>query len=51
MCEPDEISLFACSRSSNVGQIANQAVMPLAGEALSLKKHGCLITLQSHSKI
>jgi hypothetical protein len=35
MSEPDEISVSACSRSSNVGQIANQAVMPLAEDGVS----------------
>jgi hypothetical protein len=34
MCEPDEILVFACSGSSNVGQIVNQAVMPLAEDGV-----------------
>ncbi|MGD0627085.1 MAG: putative zinc-binding protein [Thermodesulfobacteriota bacterium] len=29
LCEPSEILLFTCSGASNVGQIANQAVVML----------------------
>ena len=46
MCEPDEILVFACSGSSNVGQIAN-----LAGLKLTQDKVGrmyCLAGIGGH---
>jgi uncharacterized metal-binding protein len=32
LCEPNEILIFSCAGSSNVGQIANQAAVKLTQE-------------------
>jgi uncharacterized metal-binding protein len=34
LCEPNEILIFCCAGSSNVGQIANQAAVRLAQEGI-----------------
>jgi len=46
LCEPNEILIFSCAGSSNVGQIANQAAVRLAQEGIG--RYFCLSGLGGH---
>jgi len=46
LCEPDEILVFACSGSSNVGQIANLAGLKLTEDKIG--KMYCLAGIGGH---
>jgi len=46
LCEPNEILLFTCSGASNVGQIANQAVVKLDQEGVG--RMFCLAGIGGH---
>ena len=46
ICKPSEILLFTCSGASNVGQIANQAVVTLAQEGVG--RMFCLAGIGGH---
>jgi uncharacterized metal-binding protein len=46
LCEPDEILIFSCAGSSNVGQIANQAAVRLAQEGVG--RYFCLAGIGGH---
>ncbi len=45
-CEPNEILIFSCAGSSNVGQIANQAAVRLAQEGIG--RYFCLAGIGGH---
>jgi len=46
LCEPNEILVFCCAGSSNVGQIANQAAIRLAQEGVG--RYFCLAGIGGH---
>ena len=46
LCEPNEILIFSCAGSSNVGQIANQAAVRLAQEGIG--RYFCLAGIGGH---
>jgi len=46
LCEPNEILIFSCAGSSNVGQIANQAAIKLAQSGVG--RYFCLAGIGSH---
>jgi uncharacterized metal-binding protein len=46
LCEPNEILIFCCAGSSNVGQIANQAAIRLAQEGVG--RYFCLAGIGGH---
>ena len=46
LCEPNEIIIFSCAGSSNVGQIANQAAVRLTQEGIG--KYFCLAGIGGH---
>ena len=46
LCEPNEILIFCCAGSSNVGQIANQAAVRLAQEGMG--RYFCLAGIGGH---
>lgn len=46
LCEPSEILLFTCSGASNVGQIANQAVVKLDQDGMG--RMFCLAGIGGH---
>lgn len=46
LCEPNEILIFSCAGSSNVGQIANQAAVKLAREGVG--RYFCLAGIGGH---
>jgi uncharacterized metal-binding protein len=46
LCEPNDIVIFSCAGSSNVGQIANQAAIRLAQNGLG--KYFCLAGIGGH---
>ena len=46
LCEPDEIIIFSCAGSSNVGQIANQTAIKLAQNGMG--KYFCLAGIGGH---
>jgi len=46
LCEPDEIIIFSCAGSSNVGQTANQAAMRLTQDGLG--RYFCLAGIGGH---
>jgi uncharacterized metal-binding protein len=46
LCEPNEILIFCCAGSSNVGQIANQAAVRLAQEGIG--RYFCLAGIGGH---
>jgi uncharacterized metal-binding protein len=46
LCEPNEILIFSCAGSSNVGQIANQAAVRLAQEGVG--RYFCLAGIGGH---
>ena len=46
LCEPNEIIIFSCAGSSNVGQIANQAAIKLAQSGIG--KYFCLAGIGGH---
>src|SRR4030042_7206556 len=45
-CEPNEILIFSCAGSSNVGQIANQAAVRLTQEGIG--RYFCLAGIGGH---
>ena len=46
LCEPNEILIFCCAGSSNVGQIANQAAIRLAKKGVG--RYFCLAGIGGH---
>ncbi len=46
LCEPNDILIFCCAGSSNVGQIANQAAIRLAKEGVG--RYFCLAGIGGH---
>lgn len=46
MCEQNEILIFSCAGSSNVGQIANQAAVKLAQDGIG--RYFCLAGIGGH---
>jgi len=46
VCEPNEILIFSCAGSSNVGQIANLAAVRLAQEGIG--RYFCLAGIGGH---
>ena len=46
LCEPNEILIFSCAGSSNVGQIANQAAIKLAQSGVG--RYFCLAGIGGH---
>ena len=46
LCEPNEILIFSCAGSSNVGQIANQAAIKLAQGGIG--RYFCLAGIGGH---
>ena len=46
LCEQDEILIFSCAGSSNVGQIANQAAIRLTQEGMG--RYFCLAGIGGH---
>ena len=46
LCEPNDILIFSCAGSSNVGQIANQAAVRLAQEGIG--RYFCLAGIGGH---
>ncbi len=46
LCEPNEIVIFSCTGSSNVGQVANRAAIHLARNGLG--KYFCLAGIGGH---
>jgi uncharacterized metal-binding protein len=46
LCEPNEILIFSCAGSSNVGQIANQAAIKLAQGGVG--RYFCLAGIGGH---
>ncbi len=46
LCEPNEILIFSCAGSSNVGQIANQAAIKLAQDGVG--RYFCLAGIGGH---
>ena len=46
LCEPNEIVIFSCAGSSNVGQIANQTAIKLAQSGLG--RYFCLAGIGGH---
>jgi uncharacterized metal-binding protein len=46
LCEPNEILIFCCAGSSNVGQIANQAAVRLAQQGVG--RYFCLAGIGGH---
>jgi len=46
LCEPNEIIIFSCAGSSNVGQIANQAAIKLAQSGVG--RYFCLAGIGGH---
>ena len=46
LCEPNEIVIFSCAGSSNVGQIANQAAVRLTQEGAG--RYFCLAGIGGH---
>lgn len=46
LCEPDEIIIFSCAGSSNVGQIANQAAIKLTRSGIG--RYFCLAGIGGH---
>ena len=46
LCQPNEILIFSCAGSSNVGQIANQAAVRLAQEGIG--RYFCLAGIGGH---
>ena len=46
LCEPNEIIIFSCAGSSNVGQIANQAAIKLTQEGIG--RYFCLAGIGGH---
>jgi len=46
LCEPNEILIFSCAGSSNVGQIANQAAVRLTQEGIG--RYFCLAGIGGH---
>jgi uncharacterized metal-binding protein len=46
LCEPDEILIFSCAGSSNVGQIANHAAVKLTQSGLG--RYFCLAGVGGH---
>jgi len=46
LCESNEILIFCCAGSSNVGQIANQAAIRLAQEGIG--RYFCLAGIGGH---
>jgi uncharacterized metal-binding protein len=46
LCEPNEILIFSCAGSSNVGQIANQAAIRLAQDGVG--RYFCLAGIGGH---
>ncbi len=46
LCEPNEILIFSCAGSSNVGQIANQAAIKLAQAGVG--RYFCLASIGGH---
>jgi uncharacterized metal-binding protein len=46
LCEPNEILIFSCAGSSNVGQIANQAAIKLAQAGVG--RYFCLSGIGGH---
>jgi len=46
LCEPNEIIIFSCAGSSNVGQIANQAAIKLAQGGVG--RYFCLAGIGGH---
>ncbi len=46
LCEPNDILIFCCAGSSNVGQIANQAAVRLAQEGVG--RYFCLAGIGGH---
>jgi uncharacterized metal-binding protein len=46
LCEPNEVLIFSCAGSSNVGQIANQAAVRLTQEGVG--RYFCLAGIGGH---
>jgi uncharacterized metal-binding protein len=46
LCEPNEVIIFSCAGSSNVGQIANQAAIKLAQDGIG--RYFCLAGIGGH---
>jgi len=46
LCEPNEVIIFSCAGSSNVGQIANQAAIKLAQDGVG--RYFCLAGIGGH---
>jgi uncharacterized metal-binding protein len=46
LCEPNEVIIFSCAGSSNVGQIANQAAIKLAQGGIG--RYFCLAGIGGH---
>jgi len=46
LCDPNEILIFSCAGSSNVGQIANQAAIRLTQEGVG--RYFCLAGIGGH---
>jgi len=46
LCQPNEILIFSCAGSSNVGQIANQAAVRLTQEGVG--RYFCLAGIGGH---
>ncbi len=46
LCEPNEILIFSCAGSSNVGQIANQGAIKLTQDGLG--RYFCLAGIGAH---
>ncbi len=46
LCEPNEIVIFSCAGSSNVGQMANRAAIKLAQDGLG--RYFCLAGIGGH---
>jgi uncharacterized metal-binding protein len=46
LCEPNEILIFSCAGSSNVGQISNQAAVKLTQEGIG--RYFCLAGIGGH---
>jgi uncharacterized metal-binding protein len=46
LCEPNEIIIFSCAGSCNVGQIANQAAIKLSQSGVG--RYFCLAGIGGH---
>ena len=46
LCEPNEVIIFSCAGSSNVGQIANQAAIKLTQDGVG--RYFCLAGIGGH---